>query len=254
MKFFRLFPLIFIALAASACGKAEQSFSINEDNTQQEASIDEQTSYDNRQEASASEETDAKQESFYIEEISDDIKERIVGLSYPDYRQNDIDFDSLRYLHMLHYDFEGNIKEGEMICNEAIADDLIDIFSQLYEAEYPIEKIRLIDEYDADDEKSMRDNNSSAFCYRKIAGSQNLSKHSLGMAVDINTLYNPCVKKQDDGSLYIQPETAEKYADRTYDCPYYINHDDLCYQLFIQHGFQWGGDWDNPKDYQHFEK
>jgi hypothetical protein len=40
---------------------------------------------------------------------------------------------------------------------------LTDIFKKLYENNYPIEKIRLVDEYDADDEKSMRDNNSSCF-------------------------------------------------------------------------------------------
>ena len=59
--------------------------------------------------------------------------------------------------------FDGQTKEGELVVNKAIAEDVLAIFRQLYEAEYPIEKVRLVDEYDADDEASMSDNNSSAF-------------------------------------------------------------------------------------------
>lgn len=73
------------------------------------------------------------------------------------------------------------------------------------------------------------------------------------MAVDINTLYNPYVKTV-DGELTIEPAGAGDYVDRNADFPYKIDHDDLCYQLFTEHGFTWGGDWTSCKDYQHFEK
>ena len=99
----------------------------------------------------------------------------------------------------------------------------------------------------------MRDNNSSCFCYRNIAGSTNLSKHARGLAIDINTLYNPYFKVRDDGSLFIQPATAGAYCERTLDFPYKIDHDDLCFKLFTEAGFEWGGDWVTRKDYQHFE-
>jgi hypothetical protein len=36
--------------------------------------------------------------------------------------------------------------------------------------------------------------------------------------------------------------------------PYKITKGDLCYKLFIKHGFSWGGEWKSKKDYQHFEK
>ena len=74
-----------------------------------------------------------------------------------------------------------------------------------------------------------------------------------GLAVDINTLYNPYIKTLDDGTLLIQPATAEAYCNRDWDFPYKIDHDDLCFKLFTEAGFDWGGDWDNRKDYQHFE-
>jgi hypothetical protein len=73
------------------------------------------------------------------------------------------------------------------------------------------------------------------------------------MAVDINTLYNPYYKDREDGTRYIQPATAEPYCKRDWDFPYKIDHNDLCYKLFIEAGFEWGGDWTLCKDFQHFE-
>ncbi|MBQ4401413.1 MAG: M15 family metallopeptidase, partial [Synergistaceae bacterium] len=119
-------------------------------------------------------------------------------------------------------------------------------------AGYPIERVRLVDEYDADDETSMRDNNSSCFNFRFITHSTKISKHGLGLAVDINTLYNPYVKETKDGRI-LEPATAGEYVDRTKSFPYKIEKGDLCYRLFIERGFEWGGEWKSLKDYQHFE-
>ena len=98
----------------------------------------------------------------------------------------------------------------------------------------------------------MRDNNSSAFNFRYISYSTKMSKHALGLAVDINTLYNPYVKYV-DGRRNVEPANAEKYTDRSIEFPHKIDHDDLCYKVFAEHGFEWGGDWEHAKDYQHFE-
>ena len=140
-----------------------------------------------------------------------------------------------------------------MVCNKAIAYDLIDIFEELYEKSYPIEKMALVDEYGADDETSMRDNNSSCFNFRFISGTEEISMHGKGLAVDINPLYNPFVVEDEDG-LYIEPDTAWDYVDRDESFDYKIEEDDLLVTLFKQHGFDWGGDWTYENDYQHFEK
>ena len=132
------------------------------------------------------------EEAFYISKIPDDIFEKMQGKSYK--ADCTVPREDLRYLHVLHMGFDGQTKEGELVVNKAIAEDVLAIFRQLYEAEYPIEKVRLVDEYDADDEASMSDNNSSAFNFRFISHTTKISKHGLGMAVDINTLYNPYVK------------------------------------------------------------
>ena len=201
--------------------------------------------------AQSAEQEESEAEEFYVSEIPDDIFEKMQGKSYK--ADCTVPREDLRYVHVLHMGFDGETKEGELVVNKAIADDVCDIFEKLYEADYPIEKIRLIDEYDADDEASMSDNNSSAFNFRFISHTTKISKHGLGMAVDINTLYNPYVKTV-DGKRSIEPANAADYVDRSADFPYKIDHDDLCYQLFKEHGFSWGGDWQHSEDYQHFEK
>ena len=160
---------------------------------------------------------------------------------------------ALDTLKVQHIDFQGQTQQGIIICNKTISNDLREIFAELYKAKYPIECIRPISEYD-NDERSMQANNTSCYCYRAIEGSKKLSNHALGMAIDINPLYNPCVKRRKDGTLLIQPSTARPYVNRSKSFKYKITKQDLCYRLFIQHGFRWGGAWRSLKDYQHFEK
>ena len=190
------------------------------------------------------------EKNFFIAEIDEKIFSRMKGKSYK--KNCAVPLEDLRYLHLLHKNLNGEICFGEMVCNVHIAEILIDIFQKLYEENYPIEKIRLVDDYNADDEISMRDNNSSCFNFRFISHTKIISKHGLGLAVDINPLYNPYVKTV-DGKKNIEPATAEKYLDREKDFPYKIIENDLCCQLFKAHGFEWGGNWTGKKDYQHFE-
>ncbi len=157
-------------------------------------------------------------------------------------------------LHVQHIDFEGRTQEGIIVCNKAISRNLRDIFAELYRQRYPIGRIRPISEYGDDDERSMQANNTSCYCYRVVEGSTKLSKHARGLAIDINPLYNPCVRRKKDGTLLIQPATGKPYVDRTKSFKYKITKSDLCYRLFLQHGFSWGGNWRSLKDYQHFER
>lgn len=196
------------------------------------------------------EETAKSEDMFYCEEISDELFSRIYGKSFKE--DCTVSRDELRYLHLLHKDLEGNTHGGEMIVNKYIADDVLEVFRQLYDADYPIEKIRLIDEYDADDELAMEDNNSSCFNFRFISHTTRVSKHGLGLAIDINTLYNPYTKVV-DGERILEPVTAEEYLDRSKDFDYKIDENDLAYKLFTGIGMEWGGSWEDRKDYQHFE-
>ncbi|MBO5281985.1 MAG: M15 family metallopeptidase [Lachnospiraceae bacterium] len=192
---------------------------------------------------------------FYYEPLSEALVEYITGVSYPESLDTPaITTDELTYVHVLYYDFEGNPAEGELICNQAIAQDLVEIFCELYKTEYQIEKIRLIDEYGGDDNLSMADNNTSCFNYRVVEGTSSLSRHAYGLAVDINPLYNPYITYNKDQTINVSPAAGEAYADRSTSFPYKIDENDLCYRLFKEHGFTWGGDWNSCKDYQHFQK
>lgn len=192
---------------------------------------------------------------FKSEEISDKVFSRMWLKSW---KENcPLDRSELRYLKVLHRNSDGLPQRGEMVVNAAIAGKMTEIFRQLYKAGYRIERMALIDNYNADDETAMRANNSSSFNFRFMTGSTTkISKHGLGLAIDINPLYNPYVKQQTDGSWHIEPATGEPYAfnreNRT-DIPYRIDHNDLAYKLFMEAGFEWGGDWTSLKDYQHFE-
>lgn len=195
---------------------------------------------------------------FKSYEISDDIFERIYGdnKSYKTYCT--VPREDLRYLKLLHRGFDGKIHVGELMVNKVLADEILEIFTILFQNDYQIESMYLVDDFDANDRSSIDANNTSAFNFRTITDNPDvLSYHAMGVAIDINPINNPYIWLDENGSWTYEDRDAELYLDRdAIDAAerHMINHDDLCYELFTQRGYTWGGDWDNPKDYQHFEK
>jgi len=187
---------------------------------------------------------------FFAEPIPDDIFARMQGKTFK--KNCTTKRTSLRYIKVLYTGFDGQTQVGELVVSNSISKDITEIFLELYKAAYPIEKIRLADDYGADDDACMADNNTSAFNFRTVEGSKTLSKHALGLAIDINPLYNPYIIIK-NGKKKIEPPNGVQYADRKRKCPYYIKKGDICHKLFITHGFTWGGSWKAP-DYQHFSK
>lgn len=194
----------------------------------------------------------AGEATFFKEiEIPDTIFEIMKGKSFK--ADCTIPRSDLRYLLCLHRDINGKAIVGEMVVNKKVSATVLHILHELYKAKYPIERMRLVDYWNADDEMLMRDNNSSSFNFRFISHTTTVSKHGKGVAIDINTLYNPYHKFLNDGTEIIEPATAGPYLDRSKSFPYKIEKGDLCYRLFTENGFEWGGDWTSVKDYQHFE-
>ena len=189
---------------------------------------------------------------FSINAIPDSIFVLMRGHSYKS--DCTIARSSLRYILCLHRDDGGRAIVGEMVVNKAIADDVLHIFRELFEGGYPIERMRLIDYWDADDERAMTANNSSSFNFRFISHTRKVSKHGMGMAIDINPLYNPYTKTLRNGTTIVEPAAGKAYLDRRRQFRYKITRGDLCHRLFRKYGFRWGGDWKTMKDYQHFEK
>lgn len=188
---------------------------------------------------------------FTSEEIRDDVFARMEGKSFGE--DCTVPREELRYLKVLYCGPEKKSCVGEMVCNKAISEALLEIFRELYVQEYPIERMVLVDEYDAEDLRSAAANNTSCFNFRPVAGpSGGLSYHARGLAVDINPLYNPYLWTDSEGVLHCEPEEGLAYADREGDFPYKIDEEDLCCRLFLEHGFHWGGSWSYEKDYMHF--
>ncbi len=109
--------------------------------------------------------------------------------------------------------------------------------------------MRPIYHYGANDDLSMEDNNTSAFNYRVVEGSNNLSKHSYGIALDINPIQNPFVRGD-----HVSPEAGKAFTDRSMIEVGMIIEGDSCYKVFKDNNWTWGGDWNSMKDYQHFQK
>jgi len=158
-----------------------------------------------------------------------------------------VELEQLRLLRLSYHDFDRNVRTGELVVNADVADNVVAVFSELFDAEFPIERMELIDVYEGDDEASMRADNSSAFNCRYVSGTGTWSEHAYGRAIDINPFLNPWVR----GST-VDPPEAERYADRTLQVPGMIHDGDLVVRAFASIGWTWGGTWSSSKDYQHF--
>lgn len=160
-----------------------------------------------------------------------------------------ISYDELRYLTVLHHGYDGFVHVGELIVNVCVADEVLQIFKELYLMGYPIEKMRVMSCYGGSDELSMEDNNSSAFNFRYMTDGGKLSYHAYGLAIDLNPKVNPYIKEE-----LVLPVNGKEYVNRNKCVLGMIKKDDAVYQLFKRYGWTWGGDWTSLKDYQHFEK
>ncbi len=154
--------------------------------------------------------------------------------------------DSLSLVDVLYYSFDGKRHSGQIIVDSRLEDDVYEIFEMIEKLKFPIGKVIPIVAYDWDDEASMADNNSSSFNFRVIVNTNKLSLHSFGRAVDINPVQNPVIYPTGiiapDGAVY-RPQNKGAFS---------ASHPVV--QEFINRGWHWGGNFEQPKDYHHFEK
>jgi D-alanyl-D-alanine carboxypeptidase len=150
-----------------------------------------------------------------------------------------------------YFGFDSQIhRDGEVVVLDAAADRVASIFEGLLKMHFPIQKAKLLNYYDGDDEASMSDNNTSAFNDRSISGGASVSIHAYGLAIDINPVQNPFCQKQ-NGALHVSPKNGENYLNRADARP---GMAEAVVDLFAENGFPiWGGDWKSPIDYQHFQ-
>jgi poly-gamma-glutamate synthesis protein (capsule biosynthesis protein) len=190
-----------------------------------------------------------------ISKITPDIKKRMVeGNSWR--KGCPVSLSDLRYIEVDHLDFSNNISRGELIVHKDIAQEVVDIFEELYNMNYAIHQMRLVSDFNGNDWQSIEADNSSAFNCRKATGSKKWSKHSYGKAIDINPIENPYISK----TGHISHKESQKYRKRRHqdlsnlaDRAVLLKRDPAT-KAFKKYGWKWGGDWHTIKDYQHFVK
>lgn len=194
------------------------------------------------------------------------------------------DYTKLSYLMIPYYDFNGNIKTGEMVVDKQLADEVLLIFQELYKIKYPIKEMVLVDNYGADDWVSIQHNNTTSFNYRwSNNGVEDevgaLSDHRFGRAIDINPLVNPYITKYwVSGTKYFtthNPNAGDNGTDRSYNyndkflfrdtMPGWTDAEkrakcdegtEVC-AIFEKYGWKWGknkGGDGKDLDIQHFDR
>lgn len=194
---------------------------------------------------------------FTSEKVPADIEKLIKENSCIEDPGNDfIRIDDLRYLRMKHWGFDDKEHDGEMLVNELIAEEVLQIFKELYDNKFPIYQMKLIERFGSDDEASMSANNTTALRVDKGSlTARRPSWHALGFAIDINPLNNPCsYPNAEKSEPKFVPHNAEKYLDRSIKEKGMINKESICYKVFNERGWEWGGSWTDPLDLHHFQK
>lgn len=161
-----------------------------------------------------------------------------------------VHFRDLRRITVSYLGFDGADHVGSLIVHADWAEALLGVFAQIHAAGFQIAAMEPVDAYGGGDNESMAANNTSAFNCRAVTGGTSWSRHSYGRAIDINPVQNPYVTS----SGTILPPSGADYADDRSPRQGVITGGDAVVAAFASIGWQWGGHWNSPKDYQHFER
>jgi hypothetical protein len=156
--------------------------------------------------------------------------------------------ERLRMVRADFWGFDRRVHRGELIVHRDHARRILAVMEKLFDAHYPIERMRLVDAYSADDDRSMAANNTSAFNCRRVSGTRRWSEHAFGLAIDVNPLRNPYVT----AGGRVSPPAGRRYANRARAGAAMIRPGDKVVRAFAAAGWKWGGSWSGSRDYQHF--
>jgi hypothetical protein len=157
-------------------------------------------------------------------------------------------------------DFDGvQHEDGQVVVMDAVATRVLTIFQTLHKRGFPVARAKLMDAYSGDDEKSMADDNTSAFNDRDVPTTTRKSLHAYGVAIDINPVQNPFIERGAElGAVFVvHPTEGAGYLNRMISRPGKPERRGFAEEvagIFAENGFTvWGGNWDDPIDYQHFD-
>jgi D-alanyl-D-alanine carboxypeptidase len=155
----------------------------------------------------------------------------------------------LRRVRLTYWGFDRRAHTGAMVANEDAVSDLVHVFAQLYTARFPIRRLRPIDVYGGNDERSLAADNTAAFNCRYVIGPgpRRWSAHAYGRAIDVNPVENPYFE-----GARVHPRAGRRYLNRSNVRPGMAVRGGVLVRAFAAVGWQWGGRWTGSPDYQHF--
>jgi hypothetical protein len=158
-----------------------------------------------------------------------------------------VSLSQLRLIKVSYWGFDQKVHTGNLVVSSTWAKRLTGVFGKLFTAHFHIRSLKLIDAFGADDHRSMKADNTSAYNGRFVNGTTRWSMHAYGLAIDINTVENPWVNGTD-----VSPPNGRPYADRNRTATGMIHAGDAVVRAFASIDWKWGGSWSGGKDYQHF--
>jgi hypothetical protein len=189
---------------------------------------------------------DAPPYHFEAHRLSPAVRKRVTGVSW--HRGCPVGLGGLRYVRVSYIGFDGEPHVGELMVAASAVRALRGALRTLYEARFPIRRMRLVDDYRGDDYASIEADNTSAFNCRRATGSTRWSDHAYGRAIDVNPIENPYVAT--DGST--AHRASVPYLKRSRHRRGMAYRGGVLVGAFDRVGWGWGGTWSGPVDYQHF--
>ena len=179
--------------------------------------------------------------------VDSDLSEREILLQNPDIVCPKDILERQRVLQVVYWSFDGKLHSGQIVVDLDLEEDVREAFELMHDQRFPLTTVIPVSDkrFRWNDEASMAVDNSSGFNYRKIVGTNTLSNHAKGQAIDLNPRLNPYFR---DDKVYPEGATYEPYQPGT------ITQESPLVTFFRERGWIWGGDWTDRKDYQHFEK
>jgi D-alanyl-D-alanine carboxypeptidase len=150
----------------------------------------------------------------------------------------------LRTVRVSYWDFRGAEQEGAIVVARGVAADVVSVFRRLWQARFPIRRLRPVAEYGGSDEASMAADNTSGFNCRFVGGTRRWSLHAYGVAIDVNPVENPYVQ-----GARVSPPAGRAYRDRSRLRKGMAVEGGVLVRAFAAVGWKWGASFG---DYQHF--
>jgi hypothetical protein len=150
----------------------------------------------------------------------------------------------LRTVVVSYRDFAGAARTGRIVVARRVAAEVVVVFRRLWQARFPLRRLRPVSVYGGDDDASMAADNTSGFNCRFVEGTSRWSVHAYGEAIDVNPVENPYVR----GSR-VEPPAGRAFLDRPYVRPGMAAPNGVLVRAFASVGWRWGASFG---DYQHF--